>query len=173
MTLTYSSNTLAFKLAQPMSVLDEDSSSKPSRKHRPGKGKERETFGETSSNQPRRNQSHKPETRLRGQVRDSPEVRISKTLSWLLRHGAQTEGLKMRNDGYVKVDDLVGCLSLLNYAYILKEFVLAAEPETESRGFDFEQDQGDRKIGFQATLRSYFRGRRGFESSNRSQRFFV
>jgi 2'-phosphotransferase len=34
-------------------------------------------------------------------------VRISKTLSWLLRHGAQGEGLKMRTDGYVKVDDLL------------------------------------------------------------------
>jgi 2'-phosphotransferase len=128
---TDSSNAPAFKLAPlPMnqsSVLAEspaplsvsgtstlsnpnpnDDSSKPSRKHRPGKGKEKETFGDASSN---RNQTHKPGTKLRGQVRDSPDVRISKTLSWLLRHGAQDEGLKMRTDGYVKVDDLVRCLS--------------------------------------------------------------
>ena len=88
-----------------------DDSSRPSRKHRTGKGKEKETFGDASSNQPKRNQTHKPGTKLRGQVRDSPDVRISKTLSWLLRHGAQGEGLKMRTDGYVKVDDLVRCLS--------------------------------------------------------------
>jgi len=48
-------------------------------------------------------------TKLRGMDRDSPEVRISKTLSWLLRHGAQGEGLHMRPDGYVKVIDLVCC----------------------------------------------------------------
>ena len=118
MTRTRCSNTPAFKLALlSMSVSNEDSSSKPSRKHRPGKGKGKETFGEASSNQPKRNQSHKPGAKLRGQDYDSPEVRISKTLSWLLRHGAQGEGLKMRKDGYVKVDDLVRCLSLLNHAY--------------------------------------------------------
>jgi 2'-phosphotransferase len=96
-----------------MSVSNGDSSSKPAglRKHRPGKGKERETFGGASSNQPKRNQSHKPGSKLRGQDRDSREVRISKTLSWLLRHGAQSEGLKIRKDGYVKVDDLVRSIS--------------------------------------------------------------
>ncbi|KAF9442254.1 hypothetical protein P691DRAFT_779493 [Macrolepiota fuliginosa MF-IS2] len=44
--------------------------------------------------------------KLRGFGKDKPEVRVSKTLSWLLRHGAASEGLAMRADGYVKVDDL-------------------------------------------------------------------
>jgi len=44
---------------------------------------------------------------LRGHPKDSPEVRLSKTLSWLLRHGAKSEGLYMRPDGYVRVSDLV------------------------------------------------------------------
>ena len=35
------------------------------------------------------------------------EVRISKTLSYILRHGAKKEGLKLRPDGYVKVSDIV------------------------------------------------------------------
>ena len=192
---TDSSNASAFKLAPlPMnqsSVLAEspaplsvsgtstlsnpnlnDDSSKPSRKHRPGKGKEKETFGDASSNQPKRNQTHKPGTKLRGQVHDSPDVRISKTLSWLLRHGAQGEGLKMRTDGYVKVDDLVGCLSSAAPC-VLRQFVLAAELENESSEIDFKRDQGDREAGFQATLRSYFRGCRGFEGSNRSQRYII
>lgn len=51
--------------------------------------------------------NQKPSSKLRGLERDSPEVRVSKTLSWLLRHGAQSEGLSMRPDGYVKVTDLV------------------------------------------------------------------
>ena len=44
---------------------------------------------------------------LRGFPKDSPEVRLSKTLSWLLRHGAKSEGLFMRSDGYVRVNDIV------------------------------------------------------------------
>lgn len=36
-----------------------------------------------------------------------PEVAISKTMSWILRHGAANEGLPMRPDGFVRVQDLV------------------------------------------------------------------
>lgn len=49
----------------------------------------------------------KPSGKLRGHPKDAEDVRISKTLSWLLRHGAKSEGLSMRADGYVKVVDLV------------------------------------------------------------------
>ncbi|KAI8985531.1 KptA family-domain-containing protein [Trametes punicea] len=45
--------------------------------------------------------------KLRGLPKDSHEVRISKTLSWILRHGSQSEGLAMRPDGYVRVNDLL------------------------------------------------------------------
>ena len=38
---------------------------------------------------------------------ESPDVKISKALSYILRHGAAKEGLKMRPDGYVRVDDIV------------------------------------------------------------------
>ncbi|KDQ18970.1 hypothetical protein BOTBODRAFT_102921 [Botryobasidium botryosum FD-172 SS1] len=39
-------------------------------------------------------------------AQDTPEVRMSKALSYILRHGAQKEGLAIRADGYIKVDDL-------------------------------------------------------------------
>jgi RNA 2'-phosphotransferase, Tpt1 / KptA family len=45
-------------------------------------------------------------------VKDSPKARNSKTLAWLLRHGAQSEGLTIRHDGYVKVRDLVSLFQL-------------------------------------------------------------
>lgn len=45
--------------------------------------------------------------KMRGLPKDSTDVRVSKTLSWLLRHGAKEEGLAMRPDGYVEVTDLV------------------------------------------------------------------
>jgi len=44
---------------------------------------------------------------LRGHPKDSPDVRLSKTLSWILRHGAKSEGLYMRPDGYIRVNDLL------------------------------------------------------------------
>lgn len=43
----------------------------------------------------------------RGRPNDSPDVQLSKTLSYILRHGAEKEGLKMRKDGFIKLDDLV------------------------------------------------------------------
>lgn len=42
-----------------------------------------------------------------GRANDSPEVRLSKSLSSILRHNAAKEGLEMRSDGYVRVDELV------------------------------------------------------------------
>jgi len=47
-------------------------------------------------------------TRPRGMDKDSPGVRLSKTLSWILRHGALSEGILIRSDGFVKVEDIVG-----------------------------------------------------------------
>lgn len=42
-----------------------------------------------------------------GKGHDDPNVKVSKNLSYLLRHGAEKEGLKMRNDGYVLLDDIL------------------------------------------------------------------
>lgn len=46
--------------------------------------------------------------KLRGLPKDSPEVRLSKTVSWILRHGAEQEGVELRPDGYARVQDLLG-----------------------------------------------------------------
>lgn len=45
--------------------------------------------------------------KLRGFASDGPLVRISKTMSYILRHGAKDQGLQMRPDGFVRVTDLV------------------------------------------------------------------
>lgn len=39
--------------------------------------------------------------------RDDPNTKISKALSYILRHGAESEGLKLRGDGYANVAELV------------------------------------------------------------------
>lgn len=44
---------------------------------------------------------------MRGRPTDDPDVRISKTLSYILRHGASKESLVMRPDGCIKVSELV------------------------------------------------------------------
>jgi len=46
----------------------------------------------------------------KGLSRDSPTARTSKTLSWILRHGAKSEGITVRPDGYVQVTELVSLL---------------------------------------------------------------
>lgn len=38
---------------------------------------------------------------------DSPDVRLSKSLSWILRHGAQKEGIPIRPDGYISLSVLM------------------------------------------------------------------
>ena len=58
---------------------------------------------------PSRNKSSNG-TSSRQRREDPPDVKISKTLSYILRHGAAKEGLTMRSDGYIKVDDLVGAV---------------------------------------------------------------
>jgi len=46
----------------------------------------------------------------RGGRHNDPDVELSKTLSYILRHGAQREGLAIRSDGFVKLDDLVSTI---------------------------------------------------------------
>lgn len=46
-------------------------------------------------------------SKLRGLEKDDADVRYSKTLAYLLRHGAEKQGLPMRQDGYVRVVDIV------------------------------------------------------------------
>ena len=73
-----------------------------------------------ASERPSRN-AYKKGPKLRGDRRDEEDVRISKTLSWLLRHGAKSEGLAVRPDGYARVRDLVSppYLEYLTFLFLL------------------------------------------------------
>jgi len=42
-----------------------------------------------------------------GAGKDDKDVRISKKLAFILRHGAEKEGIAIGSDGYVKLDDLL------------------------------------------------------------------
>ncbi|GAA5909928.1 tRNA 2'-phosphotransferase [Sporobolomyces salmoneus] len=49
----------------------------------------------------------KPSKTARGRPTDDPDTRWSKTLSYILRHGAAKESLTLREDGFVRVQDLL------------------------------------------------------------------
>jgi 2'-phosphotransferase len=40
---------------------------------------------------------------------ETPDIRASKTLSYILRHGAEKEQLHIRSDGYLRLSDVVSC----------------------------------------------------------------
>ncbi|KAI0640747.1 KptA family-domain-containing protein [Trametes meyenii] len=92
--------------------------------------------------------------KLRGLPKDSHAVRISKTLSWILRHGSQSEGLAIRPDGYVRVDELLQRPKLreLNFEALQEiveddakgrySLILEADPKTSSESWWIRANQG-------------------------------
>ncbi|KAJ6585013.1 KptA family-domain-containing protein [Mycena capillaripes] len=84
--------------------------------------------------------------KLRGLPKDSPEVRISKTLSWILRHGAKSEGLAMRPDGYVKVTDLIANPKLKTLDLEALQAILKADVK-QRYDLVFEPDATDPETG--------------------------
>ncbi|KAG5726138.1 putative tRNA 2'-phosphotransferase [Termitomyces sp. T112] len=81
-------------------------------------------------------------TKLRGLERDSPAVRLSKTISWLLRHGAKNERLPMRPDGYVKVKDLMENLKGKGQDIDFSGLQELVKADSKKR-YDLKEDSGD------------------------------
>lgn len=50
---------------------------------------------------------------------EEEEIRLSKVLAYILRHGATKEFLKLRPDGFVRVSELVRHFSLSSMSRIL------------------------------------------------------
>ncbi|KAF8998495.1 KptA family-domain-containing protein [Cyathus striatus] len=79
--------------------------------------------------------------KLRGLPKDSPEVRLSKTISWLLRHGAKTEGLAMRTDGFVKISDFLESPKIKATGLTLEQLQEIVKADTKQRyDLRFEND---------------------------------
>ncbi|KAF9154260.1 tRNA 2'-phosphotransferase 1 [Linnemannia schmuckeri] len=66
------------------------------------------TTSATSSAAPTADAKRSNNNRNRGPRGDSPAVRLSKALSWLLRHNAVSQGIAIRPDGYVKITAVLG-----------------------------------------------------------------
>ncbi|RDB15820.1 putative tRNA 2'-phosphotransferase [Hypsizygus marmoreus] len=84
--------------------------------------------------------------KLRGLEKDSPEVRLSKTLSWLLRHGAKGEGLPMRADGYVKVTDLLANPKLKGQGLELARLKEIVAADAKKRYDLISEGEGDEAV---------------------------
>ncbi|KAH9975823.1 KptA family-domain-containing protein [Lactifluus volemus] len=70
---------------------------------------------------------------LRGLPTDSPQVRLSKSISWILRHGAKSEGIYMRPDGYVRITDLLASSRLSSYTLDLAALQSIVENDNKNR----------------------------------------
>ncbi|TCD71780.1 hypothetical protein EIP91_003123 [Steccherinum ochraceum] len=68
-------------------------------------GKQPKPQQKQSNGKEKQQQQNAP--KMRGLPTDSEETRMSKTLTWILRHGSESEGLTMRPDGYVRVQDIL------------------------------------------------------------------
>jgi 2'-phosphotransferase len=96
----------------PIGSMQQDSGDKKRNKNsRSGKPKYSSQKSEQEGGRANRGRGGES-SKLRGMDKDLPEVRLSKTLSWILRHGATAEGLPIRDDGFIRVDDIVCYVSL-------------------------------------------------------------
>ncbi|KAK9760483.1 tRNA 2'-phosphotransferase [Basidiobolus ranarum] len=51
-----------------------------------------------------------------GRQNDTPDVKLSKSLSFVLRHGAEKVGLNLREDGYASLEDLLKLPNFQKYS---------------------------------------------------------
>jgi 2'-phosphotransferase len=79
-----------------------------------------------------RRSNHGKKDRADGQG-SGREVTVSKAMSWLLRHGAAKERIAMDEQGYVKVDDLLGWHKLKTLGVGLEELVEVVEGNDKKR----------------------------------------
>lgn len=68
-------------------------------------------------------------SKLRGLAKDDESTRYSKTLAYLLRHGAEKERLPMRSDGYVRVLDILVHPKLVSLSWPLMHELVKTNPK--------------------------------------------
>ena len=121
----------------------------------PREGKKREEREKRLAAEKPSKQAYKKGPRLRGSPRDEEDVRISKTLSWVLRHGAKTEGVAMRADGYVRVRDLVSYFEGLAVCTVMLRTATAGA--TSISGCKLPDVRTNRSVRCEGTVSSIIR----------------
>lgn len=73
------------------------------------------------------------------------DIEISKSLSWLLRHGALKEGIPIQSDGFIKVIDLLNHRTLKSKNVVLSDVERIVEFDSKQR-YKIKNDKGVLKI---------------------------
>ncbi|KAF9133408.1 tRNA 2'-phosphotransferase 1 [Mortierella sp. 14UC] len=81
--------------------------------------------------------------RNRGPRGDSPTVRLSKALSWLLRHNAVSQGIAIRPDGYVKITAVLGHPKFKDFT--LDDIIRVVDTNEKKRFEILEDAQGQKE----------------------------
>ena len=68
-------------------------------------------------------------------------VRVSKQMSYVLRHGAEKEGIKMDSGGWVLMDDLIKC-GKKAYKHLDLKFVMEVVDNNEKKRFEVKHENG-------------------------------
>ncbi|KAL8796843.1 MAG: hypothetical protein Q9195_000926 [Heterodermia aff. obscurata] len=68
-----------------------------------------------------------------GNSSEPRDVQISKAMSWLLRHGAKGEGIKMDANGYINVADLMAWRKFHNLSVTLSELRTVVDTNAKQR----------------------------------------
>lgn len=66
-------------------------------------------------------------------------VNLSKALSWLLRHGAKKEGLGIRADGYVNLEEVMGHNTIKKYRSTIAD-IFSLVDNNEKKRFELQRD---------------------------------
>lgn len=87
----------------------------------------------------------------RGRKRDDEsghDVKLSKLLSYTLRHGAVKEGLDIQTDGFVYLNDL---LALEKFNKFCEQDVRNVVEQNDKQRFELGQDEADQRLKIRAT----------------------
>ncbi|KAJ2606394.1 tRNA 2'-phosphotransferase [Coemansia sp. RSA 1722] len=89
-------------------------------------------------------------SKRRGQ-NDCPEVKLSKTLSYILRHGAAKEGLELREDGSILVSELQKYKNLKTATFEQIKYVVDTNDKKRYALFEEKDKDGNNKWYIRAT----------------------
>ncbi|KAF9902481.1 tRNA 2'-phosphotransferase 1 [Linnemannia zychae] len=97
----------------------------------------------SSSTHPAAGAKKSNNNRNRGPRGDSPAVRLSKALSWLLRHNAVSQGIAIRPDGYVKITAVLGHPKFKDFT--LDDIISVVDSNEKKRFEILENAQGQKE----------------------------
>ncbi|KAF9186890.1 tRNA 2'-phosphotransferase 1 [Haplosporangium sp. Z 11] len=95
------------------------------------------------SNSTKNSSSSSSNDRSRVPRGDSPTVRLSKALSWLLRHNAEAQGITIRADGYVKIKDVLSHPKFKGYTLV--DILTVVDTNDKKRFQILEDDHGNKE----------------------------